>query len=361
MDKLKKISPKKMMLVFNIVFMVCLVSLMTMANLIIDPNHFSFWSWLTSTLILVGIQIPSIVLGEIGGKDRQMELDGGMYQMALDAYLRALDSIKEFKIFFSQFFWWFRKQETFNNRLLAMAKVEIDGQESELIIRYLDKNEVSIIYERAYEKTLDNGKVIKFKKISCDDPGLKEERIERIKDILSGKFDVKDDSYSYYLFADADKDTPMSILQRGAYLEDMRHKNLVFNRVLKPATMVIFSLVWSCIAIDTSQGVGTTQMWLNLVSRFTSMIAGFTSGWFTSVQNVKNMASELDTKSDVLTTFKDDYNNKLFVPKLYDQEVDDQLEEQKKQEEESKKNVVVPESVSEGVKNAPLQIPQGGN
>ena len=60
----RRINPKKTIYAFNIVFLVLLISIMTLANLIIDPEHMDWWGWLTRMLILVGILIPSIVLGE---------------------------------------------------------------------------------------------------------------------------------------------------------------------------------------------------------------------------------------------------------------------------------------------------------
>ena len=52
----------------------------------------------------MGILIPSIVLGELMSIDRQKENPDGLYQISLKRIHSDLESIKEIKIYFSQFF-----------------------------------------------------------------------------------------------------------------------------------------------------------------------------------------------------------------------------------------------------------------
>jgi hypothetical protein len=350
-NSLKKVvTPKRLMYVFNLVFILVLISLMTVANIIIDPEHFNFFTWMTNSLILVGIQIPCIILGELMGKDRQMENDDGVYQKSLGKYLGIIQKITDDKtfVFFSQFFYWFRENETFNNRLNALISFEFDGLEAVYIARYVKLDDLPELSQRAIKKKNASGKDIIIGPI-------KPEKIEEIREVLSGKFDVRQTSYAYFLSVDGSKDSANSIIDEGPRIERLREHNRTFNRLAKVGTMVVFSLIWSMVAVDTSQGMGSTQMWLNLMSRLTAMIAGLTSGWLTAIQDVKLAAAELNIKTKVINIFCIDLADKIFVPKTYEEMEEERFAEQEKREEEARKSVLDPEVVK-GVQEAPLQI-----
>lgn len=331
----RKVNPKKAMYGFNIAFILILVTLMTFANLIIDPTHFDFYQWLTRTLILIGIQIPSIIMGELMSADRQKENPDGLYQNSLKRLKGDLESVKETKIYFSQFFFWFKNKENFRMKCDYLMEHEFSGLEAVYIVEYVKREDLGELAKRPIKKIGKDGKEITIHSIS-------EEKMPYVIDIIEGKTDIKDDSYSYYLTASEDRKSSRSILQRGSSIAKQRSSSRFKNRILKLATFVVFSVIWAMVAVDSSADMGATQTWLNLASRLSSMVAGITSGWLTSITDIKMASRELDAKSEVLETFIIDLSKGIFVPKSYEQLAKEEQEEFERKEEEAKKSVVTP-------------------
>lgn len=340
--KRRKVNPKALMYAFNIGFMLVMILLMTLGNLIIDPEHFNFFSWLTKSLILMGIQIPSIILGELMGRDRQMSVEGGLYQKALRRLNDNLASIAPIKVYFSQFFFWFKQRENFNKKVSYLMAHDFDGLEAVYIVKHLRQEDLDAVSVGAISKETQDGKRVVIKAIP-------EYKMKWVRDVVCGGVSIKDDSYAYYLFADEGGERCQSVLEEGAAIEKARERNKLVNRITKVAVSTVFSLIWAMIAIDTAQGAGSADTWLNLVSRLSAMVAGITSGYMTSVTDTKLAAKELNAKSSVLEEFKTDIGNGTFVPKSYEELALEELDAQNKAVEEAKKGEFKPlEEIEDG-------------
>lgn len=339
----RKVNPKKAMYGFNILFITLLIGIMTLANLIIDPEHMDIWSWLTRTLILVGIMIPSIILGELMSSDRQKENPEGLYQTALKRLKGNLQSIMDIKIYFSQFFFWFKERENVRVRRDWLMSREFDGLEATYIVRYVKKEDVPDLLLHPIKKKDSKGNEIIIKRLS-------EEKAQAVLEMLKGKLDIQERSYAYYLNASDDESTSRSILQEGARLNKQRNKGAMRDRVMKISSFIVFSAIWAMVTVDSASDMGSTQTWLNLVSRLSAMVGGLTSGWLTSITATKLLARELDTKSEVLETFRMDYDKGIFKPKTYEELAKEESEEYERKLEETIKAVV----------DSPIMIEGGG-
>lgn len=330
----RKINPKKAMYAFDILFIAILIGIMTLANLIIDPKHMDPWSWLTRTLILIGIMIPSTILGELMSADRQKENPDGLYQSALKRIKSDLESIKDTKIYFSQFFFWFKQRENERVRRDFLMSNEFDGLEAEYIVKYVRKEDVAQLREHPITKVAKDGKTIIIKSLS-------DEKADIVLEMLKGKLDVKEESYAYYLSASDDDGASMSILQEGTRISKQRSRSIRRSRTLKIVSFVMFSAIWAMVTVDSASDMAATQTWLNLVSRLSAMAGGLTSGWLTSITSVKLLAKELDKKSEVLETFRVDFERKIFVPKSYEELAKEEEEKYERAKKEAIKAVVM--------------------
>ena len=333
-SKKKKINPKKAMYAFNILFIALLIAIMTFANLIIDLQHMDWWAWLTRTLILVGILIPSIILGELMSSDRQKENPDGLYQNSLRRLKEDLLAIKEIKIYFSQFFFWFKERENIRVRKDFLMSNEFDGLEASYIVQYVRKEDIPSLLEHPIKKTTRDGKEIIIRQ-------LNEEKAKVVEEMLKGKLDIQERSYAYYLTSSDDDTTSKSILQEGYRINRQRSKGTMRDRILKVVSFIIFSAIWAMVAVDSASDMSGTQTWLNLVSRLSAMAGGLTSGWLTSITSTKLLARELDTKSEVLETFKTDYDKGIFVPKSYEELAEEEEREYETKRKEAIESVVI--------------------
>lgn len=341
-EKMKKVSPKRALYAFSFLFMLALIALMTFATWIIDPEHFNFFSWLTNTLILIGIQIPSIIIGELSCKDRQQTNPDGKYQASLSRFAdtekgvvggkQLKKTFSESKQYFSQWFFKFRNEENFRKKVSYLMSKEIDGQVAERIVRYYDSSDLPLMSKQAMSKQDEKGNEIKESRIGR----LREDQIPYVREVFEGKVNIKENSYAYYLSADSDKGAGYSILEEGPRIEREERKLTTRNRVTKVLSHIVFSAIFAMITVDAVSDAGNIQTWVNLVSRLSSMVAGLTSGWMTSVAAVKLEASVIEKKCIVREDFLLDLESGSFKPKAYDELV---AEELKKQEEERKASV----------------------
>ncbi len=87
-DSLKKsFNLKKAMKGFTIVMGIALIVFMTVANITFDTGKLNLKEYICNSLILVGIMVFGLVMGESVGEDRQLEKVGGIYQTNLGEYM----------------------------------------------------------------------------------------------------------------------------------------------------------------------------------------------------------------------------------------------------------------------------------
>lgn len=355
-DIAKKFTPKKALYLFSIVFMAALVSLMTFANWIIDPDHFNFWKWLTDTLIFVGIQIPSIILGELICKDRQETNPRGKYQFEINRFndtedgiirdenggvLRKVKGFKEEKNYFSQYFFDYRNSENHRKKVDYLMGNEMDGRVAERLVTYYSYEDLDDLTKRVCYKTDENGERIPDSIVKP----LRPEFVPFVRDVFEGKVNIKENSPAYYLSVDTDKNAADSVLEEGPRIERENKRMVTRNRVVKILSHVFFSGVFSMMVIDTASDPGSLQTWVNFVGRITAMVAGITSGWVTSVESVKMEASVIEKKCFVREGFILAIADGTFSPKTYEQEAEEALAKQEEEDKKAVESVAAPEVV----------------
>ena len=116
-DKLKSINIKKAIKASTILIGLILVVFISFFNATFDFSNFNWYEWLANSSILVGIMIFGILMGNSTGTDIQQEKIGGLYQNNCIQYNEILVQIESIKIYFSQFWLWYKEQKLIEKKV----------------------------------------------------------------------------------------------------------------------------------------------------------------------------------------------------------------------------------------------------
>lgn len=325
----KKLTARKILVISIYFLLFALVVFLTAVPVVFDLEHLDVQKWVTNSLINVGIMIISIILGEITGNDKLRERVGGLFQIALKKYNDLLDELKDNCqiVFFSQFYIWYKARELKNKKISYLV---LHGFEHQTAIKI-----VSVVAKEDLEKMVDENlvkidektkKEVKFKKINSDE-------LETLKEIYSPSFTLDEPKeYTYYLTPFNDSSTT-SILEKPKALERKEKSNKLFNRTFKILMSIFISVLWGTATIADTNG-GAKAVIGNLIARLTAMFGGLLSGFLTSVVDVKIESEKLEDKYTVLRDMEIYIDKKEFVPKTYDELVEDEISDGKVEERE---------------------------
>lgn len=344
----KDINAKKLLMYSLTALVPISILIMTWIPFIFDIRNLNVQKWITTSLINVGISIASIVLGEILGDEKQREKVGGMFQLALTRFDETLKRLKSsgMYLYFSQFFIWFKAKELKNMKESFLVDHNVDQLQAHFIVEYAELEDLDRMKASSFKKIDEKtGKEIPFKKIT-------EEQYELMKFVFSTEFVMETYDYTYYLSANNDG-TAKSILLRAKALDKKDKSNKTFRRVFKISLYIFISFLMGMAAIQEMTAEGVKEAAMNTNTRLIAFVSGLLSGFLTAVISVKIAAEKLNDKSDIQDIAMESYQNKDFVPKTYEELVEEAIEEEEKEKEEALKNIVTPEVV-EG--ETPLMI-----
>ena len=186
----------------------------------------------------------------------------------------------------------------------------------------------------------DTKKEIKFRKIHDDE-------YEILKVIYSPEFQIDVPKYTYYLSAFGDSSS-VSTLEQAKRIEHKERLNKTFNRVFKILLAVFISLIWGMATVQELNDGATQEAIINTIIRLFSLISGLLSGYMTSVVTVKLSSQKIENKVQVLTFMEIYYDSKEFIPKTYEEIVEEEL----KKEEEEKAKYITPDIVEPHIQTA---------
>ena len=334
MNKLKKINLKHVIKVFTLIWGLLLIVFMTMANIGLS-DKFNFLEWLGNTLILFGIMVFGLLMGESMGEDKQKEKVGGLYQEKLTEYNLKRAEIEPNLCYFNQFFDIFSPKELYRKKFEYLTNHGVGTNKAERIIKYCTIDDFVALKEHVIDVTDENGNTIQIRKLLPDE-------VEPVYKVLKGDIKLQAQGPAYFLSAFATK-TTKSILEMGGYLEEQIKENKKWNRVIKIVSSLVISLVWALFTVKEFMDGNDAQAWINLITRVTALITSLLSGWLSSVITVKLLAEILEYKKLVLVEFITSIEHKLFIPKTEDELAKEESEQYKKEQEEAIDNVIDPE------------------
>lgn len=324
MNYFKKLTAKKV-LVFSIyILLFVLVVFLTAVPVVFDLEHLDVQKWITNSLINSGIMVISIVLGEITGTDKMKEKVGGLYQEALKKFNDTVQELttEQLIVYFSQFYIWYKARELKNKKIAYLVQHGFDHQVAIRIVSFVEKGDLeAMLVENVVKTDPKTKKPVKFRKIH-------EDEYEVLKEIFSTEFTLDSPKeYTYYLTA-FDDNSSASVLEKPKILEKKERSNKLFNRTFKIILSLFVSVLWGTATISETDA-GAKAVIANLIARLTALIGGALSGFLTAVITVRLESEKLKDKYHVLRDMKIYYERKEFVPKTYDELVEEEISEER--------------------------------
>lgn len=321
--KKRNINVKKVIKLVTILVGLVLIVLMTITNITFDLKNFNWTDWVTNALVLTGIMVFGLLMGESVGNDTQTTRINGMYQHNLGIYQDTLQAVKEYEVYFPQFYSWFKEEHAKQKRIDYLVDNGFDLAHAKNIVLYLSSTEVDELTHRLIKKTTE-GKDVYIRKIT-------ERQKQYVNNVFSDKLKLETPSYSYYLSAFSTSNRKDILEQPYQYEKDIL-LNKRFSRAWKILFSLFISLVWATMTVQNFVDGNDAQAWLNLVSRLTAFCTSFVAGWGSSVVDVKIRANAIDNKTKILQYFLTSLEKKDFMPKAYEDTAKEEYEEQKARE-----------------------------
>ena len=331
-DKIKNLNFKKFSRGFAIVWMIIFIIVMTITNVGIDKN-FDWLKWLGSAMILFGIAVFGLFIGESMGIDYSKEKADGLYQKNLQKYTSFRELIDGIIIYFSLFYDWLVPQRLESKQINFLIMNDVNPTKAKNIVKYCDADDFWLLQKETIKKEV-NGEEIYIKK-------LNQHEIDPVKEVLEGNVKLELSGVAYYLQAFATSNQ-RDMLEQGEGYKKARKYNRTSSRTVRLVGGAVISLALGVLTVNDFMRAGDGQAWMNLVTRIANLFTALFSGWLSGVGDVKLEAEAIENKTDVLKLFNSAYEKKLFA--TYD-ENEDAKRTYEKQQEEKKKAVesVVPD------------------
>lgn len=328
-EKIKKTNLKAIIKGLTLLWFIVLIVFMTLTNIAWN-KEFVFLDWIGNTLILFGIMVFGILMGESMGEDAQKNKVGGMFQNALARYDTLRKLIEPISIYFAQYYDWFIPQELESKKIEFLIANGVKSQNAENIVKYCTLADYQPLCEHPIKK--EDGTIIRQ---------LNENEKEPVLKVLNGEIKLEISGSAYYLTAFG-KATTRKITEMGVQFDREIKFNKRWGRAIKITTSLAISLGMAMFTVSDFASSDNTVAFFNLLTRIATLFTSMLSGWLTSVVDVKIKAERLENKSDILTMFHYAIEKGAFKPQNEKELAEKEYEQYLKEQEEAKANIVEP-------------------
>lgn len=337
-DKIKNINFKKFARGFAISWMVLFIIVMTITNVGIDKT-FDWLKWLGNAMILFGISVFGLFMGESMGVDMQKEKVGGLYQKSLFDYNTFRDAVDSIIIYFGLFYDWIVPQRLESKQTNFLIMNDVSHKKAKNIVKYCTINDLEDLKNGAIKKVDEKGNEVFIDQLA-------QHEIEPVTEVLNGHVKLELSGTAYYLQAFAES-SQRDTLEQGEVYKRARAYNRRSNRIIRLVSGAFISLALGILTVNDFMRGNDGQAWMNLVTRITNLVTALFSGWLSGANDVKLEANAIANKTDILKLFKSAHDKHLFELYDEDEKAKEHYQKQEQEKEEAKKNVIEPEVVPE--------------
>ena len=138
-DKWKNVNIKKVVKLATILVGATLIIFVSLFHTTFDFSNINWGDLFANQSILVGIIIFGVLMGTSIGTDAQKEKAEGLYQTSCAEYLQALVIIESIKIFFSQFWLWYKDKKLIEKKIDFLVSKKFDQRVAKVIVKNIEK------------------------------------------------------------------------------------------------------------------------------------------------------------------------------------------------------------------------------
>lgn len=349
----KNINARKAIRSVTFLIGLAMIFFMTLASIAFDPENAKLEKLIPNTLILVGISVFGLLIGESEGEDRTMRIPDGLYQSALSSYNSSKIKILPYLNYFGQYYIKEESKELRSKKISFLVQNNFDGDEAEVIVDNVTKFDLVPLLSSPIEKKDKNGRIVHL----CQLDVTKKMFVEEMMNMS-----LEAQNYSYFLTAETDKNNGKGIIERSVSIPKQRKSTRRWTRTLKIISTVAVSVMWAMLSVKDFSESGQAQAWMNLISRLMSLATAFGSGWGGSVLDVRIASDEIENKVLFLIGYNNAIANKEFIPETYEARYArerQEAEEKERQEAERRAKALKAEIVDDvSQQSKTLAIPQ---
>lgn len=295
-------------------------------------------NFVADTLILVAICLGTLVLTELFSEESNKNKTYGVYNMACNEFMLAMERIEGIRIYFSQWYYWFLERETVKKRETYLTLCGIKGTDARKIVKFAAIDDVDRMANCRdyYIKGFDDGKRVVLPKLETD------EQIETVRDVLQGKYDVIDSGYTEYLFLDDVAEAAMSIVERKDYLKKRKAESKRRSNILAVIRLVMTAFLMAAL-VPADPEEASANKWWTFVKRLGVFFTSLITGWFAGSNEVIASAAIVRDKTNMIDEFRKYSESGEWKPKSEEELDSEIIAEWDRRNEEAAKAVVTPE------------------
>lgn len=354
LERVKHSDAKKVSRIVIIFFFLFTIIFGTITN--IGFKQFDFVSWLADMLILIGIMVFGLIMGEQNGLDRYKERANGLYQRNLALYNETMAKNSHLMNGLNQWYSWKLPEELFEKKRRFLVSRGVPYDNATLILSYCRLEDADKLPHQVLKKIDKNTK----HEIYIDQ--IEEYQLDAVKYALGSEFKLDAPDGSYFLTAGSNKYGDLSIFEVGNAIQKDIKRTRNLTRAMKIGSSTVISAFMAALTVGEMMQGDSLQAWMKLISRITALLTSMFSGNLSAKEMVKMEAQMIKNKVIVIGMYVVDIMDKNFKLKNREEIAKEKWEKHEQELEEAKKNVVYPDEVINGdgsikrLKNESAQI-----
>ena len=305
------ITKKSLFSILSIFGCILFIIVLSLASAQFDASQLKKVEYWANFSLIAGVAIFSMISGQAIGDDIQRNNPSGIFMSTLKKYIAIKADLesKNLNIFFDEWLEIYRLRKL-DEKIKAILK---DNSISQIEVLDLDRNELGKLlspYKKDWRGTPfeDKYRDVDYTTYFL---ALNESQLSIIEDIMDG--DIKVSKIPKSFFETINNQSAIDMWESSEKSGQKKSLILSANYLYKLSGILAFSLVFTGLAFS-AQDKSAMQIIFKIVSYITTLTMAVVWGIFTGIELVKIDTTYLEFKCSILTQYKSEYDEKVFVP-----------------------------------------------